>query len=331
MPVASVNSLPRRSRVGAISVAQTRLMRRTPAALGCAGGMCAPYPAPVFDERPRHADAVFELREAVVVRRGGRVDAGGEIIFVGQVHAGACRARCRKRRCQGRICAMTRARELWRAAFDFVRMNATRDTLLGRHGGADRDNRDVLHRRMQRRQVADRAVERVAVVDAGAEHDLRVRLDAERAEPAQLLADIGRGLVAEQIAPQLGLRRMHRDVDRREPLLFEPLPVVLGEVRERDEVAVEEAQPVVVVFHVERLPHALRVALEEAEEAAVVADPDAVERRRPGSRRRDPRPGASRSRRAVVSPPRTNSSSIASSAARNWKSTASRSCRPSIA
>src|SRR5579875_327609 len=75
---------------------------------------------------------------------------------------------------------------------------------------------------------------------------------------------------------------MHGDVDRREMLLFEALPVLLFEVRQGDEVAEQEAIAVVVVFDVQRLAHAkwqaplwrmaLRQALDEAEDALVGAD-----------------------------------------------------------
>ena len=131
---------------------------------------------------------------------------------------------------------------------------------------------------MKRGEIGNRPVERRAVVDARTQHHLRIRLDADVRQPAQLLADVGRGLIAEQVAPQFRLRRVHGDVNRRESLLRESLPVRVGEIGERDEVAVKEAQAIVVVLDVQRLTHALRIAFEEAEEAVVVADLDAVER-----------------------------------------------------
>ncbi len=70
-------------------------------------------------------------------------------------------------------------------------------------------------------------------------------------------------------------RRVHRDVERRQPVLEDARDVALLHVRERREVAVGERQPVVVVANVERLAEALRQSLDEAELAAVGAAPNA--------------------------------------------------------
>ena len=65
----------------------------------------------------------------------------------------------------------------------------------------------------------------------------------------------------------------------RDPLLLDPAPVVLGQVGQRDEAAVEHRVAVVVVHDVERPAHALRNLLDEAEWAGVLADADAIEGR----------------------------------------------------
>ncbi len=62
-------------------------------------------------------------------------------------------------------------------------------------------------------------------------------------------------------------------------LLGDALDVGVGEVGERDEVALQERQPVVVVAQVERAPQPLGELRHEAERAAVAAGADAVEDR----------------------------------------------------
>ena len=126
-------------------------------------------------------------------------------------------------------------------------------------------------------QIAHGPVQRVAVVHAGAEHDLRVRLNSHRRQTAQLFADVGSAAVAQHSPAQLELGRVDRDVQWAEPLLLEPLPVVLAEVGQRDEVAVQEGEPIVVVLQIERAAQSFWQPLEEAEEAGVVADARAVE------------------------------------------------------
>ena len=70
---------------------------------------------------------------------------------------------------------------------------------------------------------------------------------------------------------------MDRHVQRRESLGDHSLEIGLGEAGQRREVAVEEAQPVVVVLEVETAAHPLGQLVDEAELAVVVARADAVE------------------------------------------------------
>ena len=131
--------------------------------------------------------------------------------------------------------------------------------------------------RLERGQLGDALVERRAVVDAGAEHQLRVRLDAHVGQAAQLRHDLRGARVAQQAAAQRRVGGVDRDVQRAEALLDDALPVVLFEVGQGDEAAVEEAVAVVVVLDVEAGPQAGRVLVDEAERAVVVAALDAVE------------------------------------------------------
>jgi len=79
-----------------------------------------------------------------------------------------------------------------------------------------------------------------AVIHPGAEHDLGVRNDAEASQPLELLDDVRRRVVRKHMTPQAQLRGMHRDVERAEPLLLEPLPVRPCQVRQSHEVTVKE-------------------------------------------------------------------------------------------
>ncbi len=68
-------------------------------------------------------------------------------------------------------------------------------------------------------------------------------------------------------------------MQRRQPLGDHSFEVALGEAGQRREVAVQEAQPVVVVLQVQASAHALRELVDEAELAVVVARADPVEQR----------------------------------------------------
>ena len=70
---------------------------------------------------------------------------------------------------------------------------------------------------------------------------------------------------------------MDRHVQRRQPLGDDAFEVCLGETRQGREVAVQEAEPVVVVLEVEAAAHPLGQLVDEAELAMVVAGPHAVE------------------------------------------------------
>jgi Na+/proline symporter len=85
--------------------------------------------------------------------------------------------------------------------------------------------------------------------------------------------------VLQHLAADLGVGGMDAHVQRREPLGHDPFEICLGEPRQRREVAVQERQPVVVVFQVEAAPHPLRELVDEAELTVVVAGPYPIEDR----------------------------------------------------
>jgi hypothetical protein len=124
---------------------------------------------------------------------------------------------------------------------------------------AAESERDRPHARQPGVAVEDAGqgvLQRGAVVDARADHDLAVDLDApveQDLEPAQA----GRPLrVAQHVGPEVGVGGVDGHEQRAEALGQDPLEVQLGEPGEGGEVAVEEGQPVVVVLQVEarRMP-----------------------------------------------------------------------------
>ena len=151
---------------------------------------------------------------------------------------------------------------------------------LGLVGVAAQPERDRAHAGEPRVAVEDpgqRVLERGAVVDARADDDLAVHLDAPVEEDLQP-AQAGRALrVAQHVRPQLGVGGVDGHEQRAEALGEDALGVELGETGQRREVAVQERQPVVVVLEVEAPPHALGQLVDEAEGAVVVAGPDPVE------------------------------------------------------
>ena len=105
----------------------------------------------------------------------------------------------------------------------------------------------------------ERLLEHRPVVDAGNQHDLDVELDP-RIE--QLVEPLERPVFsgADELLANRRVDRVQRHVERREVLLGDALDVLVGEVGERDEVALEEGQAVVVVAQVERAAEPLWAA-----------------------------------------------------------------------
>ena len=143
-------------------------------------------------------------------------------------------------------------------------------------GQAHGDDGQRLHRRPARRQVLDGAPQVGAVVPAGGQHHLGVQLDPPGRQEVDLLPDIRRGGVPQQPAAHLRLGGMHGDVEGGEVLLADLLPVRGGEVGQGDEVRRQERVAEVVVLDIERAAHPGGGLIDEAEDAAVVADPDSV-------------------------------------------------------
>ena len=148
-------------------------------------------------------------------------------------------------------------------------------------GEPHRHHRHRGHAGMEMGELAHRALELRPVVPFRHEHDLRVHHDARLGQPLhdgqELTAD---PRLAEEPVAEGGVRGVHGDVERREPLRLDARELVLLEIGQGDVVAVEKRQAEVVVLHVEALPHPARELVDEAEHALVGAGVDLARARR---------------------------------------------------
>src|SRR5688500_16625355 len=85
-----------------------------------------------------------------------------------------------------------------------------------------------------------------------------------------------RRTAAKHEATQTWVGGMNADVQRRQPLRLGPLELLLAHVGQRHVVTVQKAEAEVVVHQVQRLAHAFRHLVNEAENALVVAGMDLV-------------------------------------------------------
>ena len=116
----------------------------------------------------------------------------------------------------------------------------------------------------------------LAVVHAGAQYDLRVNLDAGGHDGLEHV-HAALGVAAHHAAANIGANGMDRNVHGAHVALDDVLNIIIGEVRERDKVALQKAQAIVVVADVERGATALGQHRHKAEHAGVYAGTHAIE------------------------------------------------------
>ncbi len=100
-----------------------------------------------------------------------------------------------------------------------------------------------------------------------------MKLDSTLRETRKLGFYVWDALVVEQNLARVMIRRMHRDIERRESILEYALDVALFHIRESREVPVRERESIIVVPNIERLAKACRQALDETELAPIRAPP----------------------------------------------------------
>ena len=91
----------------------------------------------------------------------------------------------------------------------------------------------------------------LAVVHAGAQHDLRMNLYAGGHDGLEHI-HAALGVAAHHTAADVGAYGVDRHVHGAHVTLDDVLHVLVGEVRERDKVALQKAQAVVVIANIER-------------------------------------------------------------------------------
>ena len=116
----------------------------------------------------------------------------------------------------------------------------------------------------------------LAIVHAGAQHDLRVNLDAGGHDGLEYV-HAALGVAAHHTTADVGAHGMDRHVHGAHVALDDVLHVLVGEVRERDEVALQKAQAIVIVADVERGAATLGQHGHKAEHAGVHTGTHAVE------------------------------------------------------
>ncbi len=84
------------------------------------------------------------------------------------------------------------------------------------------------------REVFKTSVHLRAVIHARHQHQLRVEIDAGIFEPLQIVENPPGLGISHQCNSQIGIGRMHRDVERADVLLLDSGPVLVAQVGERD-------------------------------------------------------------------------------------------------
>ena len=116
----------------------------------------------------------------------------------------------------------------------------------------------------------------LAVIHAGAQHNLRVNLDAGGHDGLEYV-HAALGVAAHHASADVGAHGMDRHIHGTHVALDDVLHVLVGEVRERDKVALQKAQTVVVIANIERGAAALGEHRHKAEHAGVHTGAHAIE------------------------------------------------------
>ena len=100
------------------------------------------------------------------------------------------------------------------------------------------------------RQVPEGAAKLVAVVPAGTDHDLPVHHDARLTEGTNIVQAAHGIFVSQHGTVELGVRGVNGDIDGADAQVNDALSLPLREIGEGDIVALEEAEPGIIVLKV---------------------------------------------------------------------------------
>ena len=95
---------------------------------------------------------------------------------------------------------------------------------------ANRNQGNGDHGVLQVPEIGERRFEYRAVVETWHNHHLTVELNSARCERRQLLHDVGHARIVEQDFARVPRRGVHRDVERRQPVLDDARDVALFHV-----------------------------------------------------------------------------------------------------
>ncbi len=223
-----------------------------------------PYSGPIFQEGTDQSQTVLAQVDLLVEFNRRHRPPGCQIPFVGEKRKTGSQA----------------GKEFTLAAFhlrDYIShferiVRADPPFLKACH--PDRNDRTRPDGRMQIREIRKRAVQMRAVVQTRREDHLRVNLDVVRRQEMEPVQNIARLRIAQAPRPHIRLGGVHGNVQRREMLLGNAVPIARGEIGQRDKVPVEERVAVIVVLDVQGAAHARRHLDDETKRAAVVAAAD---------------------------------------------------------
>ena len=136
---------------------------------------------------------------------------------------------------------------------------------------AERHNSHGLELRKPIEHTRQGVVEHVTIVDARTHDDLATDFDPvveECSKPAQTHPA---ARILQHPVPDVVVGCVNRHVQRRQSLGNDPFQIGFGEAGKGREVAVEKAQPIVIVLEIQTSTHALRKLIDEAKLAVVVA------------------------------------------------------------
>ena len=222
---------------------------------------------PLVQEHAHHPDAVLVLGKAVVELRRGELVACSQVELVAHVVLGDAGV------VAGVLLELAHHVDELGGGVRVVAERAGKAVLEARVAQGHDANAQHARVGLHPAQGAD---ELQAVVDARADHQLGVQLDASIQQAlGHLQAAVC--VAAHELAAHLGRHRVQAQVKRAQVLAHDAVDVLFGHVGERDEVALHEAQAVVVVAQGEGGTHVLGQHGHEAEAAGVAAGGDAIE------------------------------------------------------
>ena len=216
--------------------------------------------------RADHADAVVVLRVAVVKVRLGRLDAGVQIELVAHLEGVAAKA------LEGTVLEGPDHGNGFARQFGLIAVGPAKAVLV--LGKTERHNAQAGDLLMLL-AIAQGLFQLLAVVHAGAQHDLRVDFDAGCHDGLEHV-HAALGVAAHHAAADIGAHGVDRYVHRTHVAVDDVLHVLVGKVRERDKVALQKAQAIVVVANVERGAAALGQHGHKAEHTGVDTGTHAV-------------------------------------------------------